>query len=152
VERIRDRLTVRIGLGYVKGVRREEMERLLAERERSGEYAGIADLASRSGASRDSLERLAWAGALDSLVRRWASNVTYGHVSGPSAARGARREGLGEAGGVGVGRRLGEGLQMALPLEPPRAPELEPLGAWERLVADYRSIGMALEGHPMALM
>ena len=41
------------------------MEALVAERERGGPYAGIADLASRSGASRAGLERLAWAGALD---------------------------------------------------------------------------------------
>ena len=43
------RLAVRIGLGYVNGVREEEMEALVAERERGGPYAGIADLASRSG-------------------------------------------------------------------------------------------------------
>jgi error-prone DNA polymerase len=40
---------VRIGLGYVKGVRREEMETLVAERERGGPYAGVAELVSRSG-------------------------------------------------------------------------------------------------------
>ncbi|HEX8689067.1 MAG TPA: DNA polymerase III subunit alpha, partial [Solirubrobacterales bacterium] len=65
---VRGGLVVRIGLGYVKGVRKEEMESLVAERERDGAYAGIADLASRSGAGRDGLERLAWAGALDDLV------------------------------------------------------------------------------------
>ena len=32
---------------------------------------GLADLASRSGAGRDSLERLAWPGALDSLGEGW---------------------------------------------------------------------------------
>jgi hypothetical protein len=40
---------------------------LTAERERGGPYRGVADLASRSGAGRDGLERLAWAGALDDL-------------------------------------------------------------------------------------
>ena len=47
---LRGGLVVRIGLGYVKGVRKEEMEALVAERERGGPYRGIADLASRSGA------------------------------------------------------------------------------------------------------
>ena len=42
---------MRIGLGYVKGVHEEEMEALVAERERGGAYVGIADLASRSGAA-----------------------------------------------------------------------------------------------------
>ncbi|MBK5221264.1 MAG: error-prone DNA polymerase, partial [Thermoleophilia bacterium] len=58
---------VRIGLGYVKGVRADEMEALVAARERGGFYGGIADLASRSGAGLASLERLAWAGALDAI-------------------------------------------------------------------------------------
>jgi error-prone DNA polymerase len=41
---------------------------------------------------------------------------------------------------------------MALPLEPPRAPGLEPLDEWQRTIADYRSIGMTLDEHPMALV
>jgi error-prone DNA polymerase len=150
VERIEGELTVRIGLGYVKGAREEEMTSLVAGRERSGDYAGIADLASRSGASRDGLERLAWAGALDDLVGRWDSKSTYGSLSVPSAAR--RREALWEAGGAGTGVRRGGDLQMALPLEPPQAPALKPLDEWQRAIADYRSIGMTLDGHPMGLM
>ena len=41
---------------------------------------------------------------------------------------------------------------MALPLETPGAPELEPLGEWGTMIADYRSTGMTLGEHPMALM
>jgi error-prone DNA polymerase len=154
-EPIEGELSVRIGLGYVKGVRKEEMESLLAERERSGDYAGIADLASRSGTGRDGLERLAWAGALDHLVGaggRWASNVTDGDVSIPSAVGAGRREALWEAGGAGTGVRHGEDVQMALPLEPPRAPELKPLSDWERLIASYHSFGITLDAHPLGLM
>jgi error-prone DNA polymerase len=132
VERERGGLVVRIGLGYVKGVREEEMKSLTSERERTGDYVGIADIASRSGAARDSLERLAWAGALDDLVE-WL---------------GGRRKALWEAGGAAVGT----GDQMALPLESPRPPSLDPLDEWERAIADYRSIGMTLDEHPMGLM
>lgn len=120
---------VRIGLGYVKGVRKEEMEALVTERERGGSYRGIADLASRSGASRDALERLAWAGAL-----------------------GDRRKALWEVGVVGTGRRHDPGTQMALPLETSDAPTLEPLGEWGEVIANYGSTGMTLGEHPMALM
>jgi error-prone DNA polymerase len=134
VERIRGGLTVRIGLGYVKGVREEEMVSLVCERGRGGSYRDIADIASRSGVRRDGLERLAWAGALDPLVED------------------NRREALWEAGASGTGVRHGEDVQMALPLEPPRAPQLEPLDQWGRTIADYRSIGMTLDEHPMALM
>jgi error-prone DNA polymerase len=144
VERERGGLVVRIGLGYVKGVREEEMEDLVAARKHSGDYAGIADIASRSGVGRDGLERLAWAGALDELVGEEGAWI-------PGAGNG-RREALWEAGGAGTGVRLGEDVQMALPLEPPRAPKLEPLDEWERAIADYRSIGMTLDEHPMGLM
>jgi error-prone DNA polymerase len=130
---LRGGLVVRIGLGYVKGVGEEEMRSLVAERERSGLYRGVADLASRSGAGRDGLERLGWAGALDELA-------------------GDRRAALWGIGVVGIGRRHGTGAQMALPLEMPGAPELEPLGPWEETIADYRSTGMTLGEHPMALM
>lgn len=41
---------------------------------------------------------------------------------------------------------------MALPLEPPRPPELKPLGDWERLIANYHSIGITLDAHPLGLM
>ncbi len=170
VERVQGGLTVRIGLGYVKGVGEEGMRSLVGERERSGPYEGIADVASRSGARRDDLERLAWAGALDALVEgarfedvpalpERADTQNAGLI-GPAFVRAgragisstSRREALWEAGGAGTGIRHGEDVQMALPLEPPRAPQLEPLDDWGRTIADYRSIGMTLDEHPMALM
>jgi error-prone DNA polymerase len=130
---LRGGLMVRIGLGYVKGVREEEMESLVAERDRGGPYRGIADLASRSGAGRDGLERLAWAGALDELAS-------------------SRRRALWEVGVAATGVRHGEGTQMALPLGTPEAPALEPLDPWGEAIADYRSTGMTLAEHPMGLM
>jgi error-prone DNA polymerase len=145
-EPIEGELSVRIGLGYVKGVREEEMESLVGERDRSGDYAGIADLASRSGTGRDGLERLAWAGALDDLVGRGGTALAQG------LAAAGRREALWEAGGVGTGVRHGGDVQMALPLEPPRAPELKPLSEWERLIAGYHSFGITLDALPMGLM
>ncbi len=57
-------LAVRLGLGYVSGVRAEEVRSLVEHRP----YRSIGDLASRSGAGPETLERLAWAGACDALV------------------------------------------------------------------------------------
>jgi error-prone DNA polymerase len=130
-------LEVRIGLGYVKGVRAEEMEALVAERERGGPYAGIAELASRSGVGIASLERLAWAGALDGI---------------PVGSGGERRESLWRVGVTANGRGRRGRTQLALPIEPPEAPPLEPLGDWGKLIADYSSTGIALGKHPMELM
>lgn len=41
---------------------------------------------------------------------------------------------------------------MALPLETPDAPALEPLGEWGEAIANYGSTGMTLGEHPMALL
>jgi error-prone DNA polymerase len=130
-------LGVRIGLGYVKGVRKEEMEALVAERERGGAYGGIAELASRSGAGIPSLERLAWAGALDGI---------------PAGSASERREALWRVGVTASGRGSRSRTQLALPIEPPQAPPLTPLGDWGELIADYGSTGIAFGKHPMELM
>jgi len=136
-DEVRGGLQVRIGLGYVKGVKREDMEALVAERERGGPYKGIAELASRSGAGLPSLEKLAWAGALDGI---------------PVGSEDDRREALWRVGVSAAARRKDSGTQLALPMEPPSPPELEPLGEWGRLIADYRSTGMTVEKHPMKLL
>jgi error-prone DNA polymerase len=134
---VRGGLQVRIGLGYVKGVKAEEMEALVAERERGGPYKGIAELASRSGAGLPSLEKLAWAGALDGI---------------PAGSEDDRREALWRVGVTGAGQLKRSGTQLALPMEPPPPPELEPLGEWGKLIADYRSTGMTVAKHPMKLL
>src|SRR4051812_41892047 len=110
---------VRIGLGYVNGERADEV-RALAER---GPYRSIEDLAARSGAGHETLGRLAWAGACDELLE------------GPAESR--RRQALWLL-GVAV---PADGAQLALPLEPPAAPELRALTAWERMLAGYGSTG-----------
>ncbi len=134
---VRGGRVVRIGLGYVKGVREEEMVALAAERERGGPYRGIAELASRSGAGLPSLEKLAWAGALDGI---------------PPDGDGERRGALWRVGVAGAGRSAGGATQLALALEPPEPPELEPLGDWGKLIADYRSTGLTLGKHPLAML
>ncbi len=126
-----ERHSVRIGLGYVLGVAAQDVQALVAERERGGEYADAGDLAARSGAARDTLERLAWAGACEGL---------------------ARREALWQMGVVAPGKPVAGGVQLALPIEAPAAPPLPELTRWERLVADYGSIRISLAEHPLALL
>jgi error-prone DNA polymerase len=125
--------SVRIGLGYVSGLAENEARTVVVERERGGPYRDAAELASRSGIGRDALERIAWASAF-----------------GSKAA--SRREALWQLGVAGAGRRIGAGTQLALPLEVPAPPSLREQTPWERLVADYGSIGMTLGEHPMALL
>jgi error-prone DNA polymerase len=53
---------------------------------------------------------------------------------------------------TGAGRTSGGATQLALPIEPPEPPELEPLGEWGKLIADYRSTGLTLGRHPLEML
>jgi error-prone DNA polymerase len=129
---------VRIGLGYVSGVREGEVRALVAERDGGGGWSSLGDLAGRSGAAAETLGRLAWAGACDELV------------DGPE--EGKRRQALWQLGVAVPGIGVPEGTQLALPLDPHTGPELRALTAWERMLADYGSTGVTLREHPMELL
>ncbi len=131
-------LSVRIGLGYVKGLSERDAEMVVVERERGGAYGDLGELASRSGASRDGLERLAWAGA--------CAGIGVG-VSGDR-----RRDPLWRLGVARGSVRQSGGEQLALPLEVPRAPALSIQTPWERVSADYGAFGISLEEHPLELL
>jgi error-prone DNA polymerase len=134
---VEDALAVRIGLGYITGLKEEDAWAAVEERERAGPYADLAGLASRSGATRDGLELLAWAGACR-------------EIGGRDDLR--RREDLWRLGVTRSGRSLGEATQLSLPLPIPAAPSLPELDSWDRLVADYASTGIAIADHPMSLL
>jgi error-prone DNA polymerase len=150
---------VRIGLGYVAEVADADAEAVVAERRRGGAYRSVADLAGRSGASVAALQRLAWAGACDRLVRSAAPvAVPAGGVASlldrepPDPDEEQRRLALWEAGGAARATRTDQGTQLALALDGAPSPPLPALGPWERIVADYRTTGMTLGEHPMSLM
>ncbi|MDX6677785.1 MAG: error-prone polymerase, partial [Solirubrobacteraceae bacterium] len=127
---------VQVGLGYVLGVRADEIAALVAAREAGGPFASLADLASRAGAGRAALGRLAWSGACDAL------------------AGGDRRVALWQLGvaAPGVQVRGREGVQLSLALDLPAAPSLKALPAWEAMVADYATTGLTATTHPIRLL
>jgi error-prone DNA polymerase len=127
---------VRVGLGYVLGVRADEVAALVAARHDGGPFRSLEDLASRAGAGRAALEKLAWSGACDAL------------------AGGDRRVALWQLGvtAPGVGVRGGEGVQLALALDLPAPPKLQPLSAWDEMVADYATTGLTASTHPVGLL
>jgi error-prone DNA polymerase len=126
---------VRLGLGYVKDVAGEEMAELVAERERNGAFASLGELAGRIGARHRTLEQLAWSGACDEIIGETG-----------------RRSALWQLGVAAPGLGGGEGTQLALPLELPRAPRLRSLGRWQRLIADYATSGVTVGDHAMAIL
>jgi len=135
----------------------------VATRDERGPFRSLADLASRAGAGRAILDRLAWAGACDALAAvdegaeaRASSPAVNGSspaVNGSSrpVAR-ARRTALWRLGVAAPGAALKEGTQLALPLDLPGAPALESLSSWDAMVADYATTGLTLGPHPIALL
>jgi error-prone DNA polymerase len=130
-----ERAGVRIGLGYIKGVAKAEVQELVAERERGGPFASLAELAARTGVTHATLERLAWSGACEALT-----------------GQNGRRSALWRLGMAPLSQDAGEGRQLALPLELPPAPRLRPLGRWQELIADYSSTGVASRDHALAIL
>jgi error-prone DNA polymerase len=127
---------VRVGLGYVRGVREHEIRELVAAREDGGRFRSLSDLASRAGAGAPSLELLAWSGACDSLA----------------PPNGDRRVVLWQLGVATPGRSVPGGTQLALPLDLPAPPQLKGLSKWETMLADYASTGLTTGTHPLALL
>jgi error-prone DNA polymerase len=154
---------VRLGLGYVKGTVAEQVRELVVERERSGTFRDLGDLAARTATRRGTLEQLAWAGACDSLVDAGAVHVQVGSLA-PDCAGDAgsgsdedrlharRRLALWQLGIASPGEPAGDGVQLALPIELPQTPRLRPLDRWQRLLADYATSGVTVDDHVMAIL
>ena len=132
---------VRIGLGYVRGVRAEDVAQLVAERDAHGPWRSLTDMVGRLGGGLPSLERLAWSGACDGLAA----------ADGVEPAR-TRRAALWRVGAVAPGKRVAAGTQLALGLEAPEQPDLAAMTAWDRLIADYETTALTTGDHPLALL
>ncbi|MEO0577924.1 MAG: OB-fold nucleic acid binding domain-containing protein, partial [Pseudomonadota bacterium] len=118
---------LRLGLREVKSLSADAAARLVARRPADG-YRDTTTLASRAGLDRRDLRALAAAGALRAIA---------GH----------RHRANWEAEGVEI---AGDLLDNAAAVEP--GPLLRRPSEGEDLVADYRSLGLTLGRHPLALL
>jgi len=125
---------VRVGLKYVAGVGEDDAEAVVASRP----YSTVRELAQRTGLSEDELRALAESGACDcfGLARRellWQLGLVPRATSVPGTA--------------------GKAKQLALPLDPTAAtPDLPEPTVWERMLTDYRTTGLSVGIHPLALL
>jgi len=119
---------LRLGLDGVKGLGEPAALRIVAEREQGGPFQSLADLARRAGIGKERMEKLAVAGALESLE--------------PD-----RRKALWSAGTVDErpGTIPGTG-----PSAPP--PTLPGMSGAELARADYTGLGLSVQTHPMELV
>jgi error-prone DNA polymerase len=118
---------VRLGMRLVKGISRAQVEGIESA-QRDGPFRSVTDLARRSGASRATLARLAAADALRSLGLN-------------------RREAVWQVLALSDEPPLLHGLE---PAEP--APDLPELSMRDVVLADYDTIGLSLNAHPMSLI
>jgi error-prone DNA polymerase len=132
-----DVYAVRIGLGYVASVGKEDAEKLVAERDGYGAFADIGALTRRAPLSRDALEALVNGGACDAFGKRRDLLWQLGLVFRPQSVPGSG----------------GEAKQLTLALdqtaETPRLPDLT---RWERMLGDYRQTGLSVGVHPLELL
>jgi error-prone DNA polymerase len=99
---------------------------------------------------RGTLEQLAWSGACDGLAGAELAGAG-------DRARRMRRTALWQAGVAATAAARDDGAeqpvtQLALPVELPPAPELRPLGRWQRMIADYATSGVSTGEHAIAIL
>ena len=129
---------VRIGLDYVNGIGEDDALAVVEERERSGAFTSVRELAQRTQLSEQGLETLIVAGACDcfELPRRqllWQLGLVPRSQTVPGSA--------------------GEEKQLALPLDPTaETPDLPEPTVWERMLADYRTTSLSVGTHPLELL
>jgi error-prone DNA polymerase len=122
--------SVRIGLGYIRGVGADDAEAVVAGQP----YADVSDLARRAAVDKGALEALVAAGACDAFGQRRQLLWRLGATPRGEAVRGGHR-------------------QLALPLEATaETPELPEQTSWEKLLADYRHTTLSVGVHPLQLL
>ena len=127
---LEDGPALRLGLRQIKGLREQDAAMLVAAR--GAGYTEVAELAGRAGLGRGAIARLARADAFASLDR-------------------PRRAALWAAGGLDPGPPP-ELFAKAGLRRPEPAPLLPPMALGEQVAEDYRSTGLSLKAHPMAVL
>jgi error-prone DNA polymerase len=120
---------LRLGMRLVRGLR-EQTARQLEEARRAGPFTGIGELARRARTPRTELTRLALAGALRGLG-------------------GARRDVLWQI--QALGPLDADDLFFGVPMDETPV-ELPPMSAVEQIAADYQTVGLSLDQHPLSLL
>jgi error-prone DNA polymerase len=128
-------LAVRIGLRYVRGLSRETALPVEAERRKNGGFRSLFDFLERTHVKREAVENLIACGTFDGfgLERRellWQLGLIY-----RSEGRNAEQR----------------QLALALPTGQDMVP-LRPMTDWDRMAADYSTLGMSPAYHPMSFL
>ena len=139
------RMSVRLGLGMIKGVGKSHATALYTEREENGPFHSLSDVIRRARPPERVVESLILAGALDGfgLNRRellWQLGLLL-------PQRGHQNIQRTEDGPRVVGRQP----TLALPVEQDQV-ALPEASRWERMAHSYRLLSLSVESHPIELL
>jgi error-prone DNA polymerase len=130
---------IRIGLGYVKGIRVEEAQAIEQGRHADGPYRSLGDLLRRVEVRREIVERLIMVGAFDwTGLRRRELLWQFGLLQPALRLN-------------GPGATSVQQLGLELPIEQDMV-ALPPLSVWDKLRADYDILGLSAHWHPLLLL
>lgn len=163
--------SIRIGLGYLLGIRDDEASAIWQERERNGEYRSLPDLVRRVPLRREIVERLIQVGALDwTGLRRRELLWQLGLLWMQTPPTGVKRRGPGRTRALALPAPAPAStdvpravptprpepprqLALALPTEQDLAGvDLRHTAAWEQMQTEYRILGLAQRWHPLQLL
>lgn len=128
---ISERCNLRLGLRMIRGLRREDADRVLSARESSGRIVDQSDLVRRAGLSQSTLATLADAGALKSL----SGDRRAAYWQSLAQEKEQRAMPLFDVSGVDHDEPIPESLKRMSPLE--------------EVYTDYDTTGISLQGHPI---
>jgi len=134
---------LRVGLGFIRGVGREQAEGIVEERQRNGPYRSLPDFLRRTPSTlkRPAVENLIWVGAMEGLglTRRellWQAGLFLGPESHTERPGGRQSD-----------------PQMALALDHPHGSmRFSELDEGEQMVAEYRMLHFSTHLHPLHLV
>ncbi len=168
---------IRIGLGYLLGIRDVEAHVIWQERDAHGDYRSLPDLVRRVPLRREVVERLILVGALDwTGLRRRELLWQLGLLWMQTPPTGVNRRGAGRTRALSLpappsatgsaAAAVARASTPALPLTPPSRQlplalpteqdlagvDLRHTSAWEQMQADYRILGLSAHWHPLLLL
>ena len=130
---------IKIGLGYVKGIRESEAEEIAAERNANGPYVSLPDFMRRVVVRREIVERIIMAGGFDwTGLRRRELLWQFGLLQ-PDLTMHREEE------------QAVQQLGLDIPTEQDMV-SLAPLSAWEKMRSDYEILGLSAHWHPLLLL
>ncbi len=140
---------IRFGLGAIKNVGAEIVNKIITEREKNGPFKSIFDLGRRvPGLNKKVLESLVWSGAFDSFgYPREAYTMQLPQKPETAIEYASKLASKKKA--VPAGPTLFSLDQLSTTDNDPELPEFKPTNRRERLVKEHEMLGFFISAHPL---